>query len=72
MAYILSLDPNSTDNTNLFAALDIADETIPGWWEAEQFGTRFLSERDFPIYDEDADLFRVSDADYDTFMGSRF
>lgn len=69
--YILSLDPNSAANTNLFAALDHADETMPGWWEASQVGDRFLSERDFPIYDEDADLSRVSNEDWEMF-GARF
>lgn len=69
MTFIASIAP---DQSNLFAALDHADETMPGWWEASQAGERFLSERDFPIYDEDADLSRVSNEDWELFTGSRY
>lgn len=69
MAYIQNLDPNATD---IWAALDAADRDMPGWDVSEGYGDRYLSERDFPIYDESADLSRVSNEDWELFFGSRF
>lgn len=65
MTYIAAIDPNSRQNVDVFAAVDHADQTMPGWWEAEQTGTRFLSERDFPVYDTSADEARVPNEDWE-------
>lgn len=65
MTYIAALDPNSTVNTMAWNHLDDADATIPGWYEREQVGTRFLTERDFPVYDTSADEARVPNEDWE-------
>ncbi len=54
MTYIADLDPDSTVNMDVWARLDHADATIPGWFEREQAGDRFLDSRDFPLWDEAA------------------
>lgn len=71
MTYIANLDPNSNTNVDVWNHLDDADATIPGWWEREQAGTRFLTERDFPIYDRSADDSRVPNEDWEA-MGEEF
>jgi len=72
MTYIANIDPNSNVVADIYAAQDVADRTMPGWFEAEQAGTRFLTERDFPIYDDEADRSRVSNEDWELFGASRF
>ena len=60
MTYIASIAPES----DIYAALDHADATMPGWWEASQRGDRFLSERDFPIADADDSEMTLTDWEF--------
>lgn len=58
-------------NTNTVAAAQDTIEALfgTGWFESENFGDRFLSERDFSIEDEtDA----PTDADWDFFAEVSF
>jgi len=68
MTYIAAIAPQS----DIYAALDHFDAILPGWDVNEAMGTRYLTERDFPVYDDSADLDRVSNEDWEMFFGSRF
>lgn len=49
MTYIAALDPNSTRNLALDAAVDQWDDMMPGWQDREAYGVRFIGEADFPV-----------------------
>lgn len=59
MTYIATLDPE-------FAGL--YDESVeidfPDWQESEGLHDRFLTESDFPVYDDSVDESRVPDEDW--------
>lgn len=71
MTYIANLDQNGNVVSDIYAALDHFDTILPGWDISEARGTRYLSERDFPIYDRSADDSRVSNEDWEA-MGEEF
>jgi hypothetical protein len=46
------------------AAVDYFDVILTGWEDRERFGDTLVSEDDFPLYDDSADEYRVSDEDW--------
>lgn len=72
MTYIAAIDPNSSRNVALDAYVDQFDNIMPDWQTREAFGDTILSEDDFPVYDNSADESRVSNEDWEAFLGSRY
>lgn len=52
------------------ARRDFFDAEMPQWVEMTE-PERFVSEADLPVYDRNADTDRVSNEDWEAFMGSR-
>lgn len=48
------------------------EDIHPNWVEDEAWGERFLSERDFPVYDDSADMSRVPDSDWEAYFADNY
>lgn len=71
MTFIQSIHPDAPATLAHEALAAEFDERFPQWEIAEGMGDRFITERDLPIYDDSADLARVSNDDWEMFFGSR-
>lgn len=65
MTYIAEVDPNSHQNIAAEAEFEAFTAVFPDWEISEGMGDRFIGESDFPVYDDSADMARVSNEDWE-------